>query len=279
MAAPPGTQTKPAGFTTTFVGVTYAKATPANLAIANSPRGIGDLEEVITPVSLAQGVIDTTNGNTAVNGVGTNFTNVLVGQYIYYYNTAGEPVLLGKVLTVTSSVSLTLTANATVNNNDVYYGFTSTILGRRDEILIRIPVVPQGSSSIIIPYWDNYRETDFGDSSTWFNFPTTNSLERVSQVGSPITPGGPVNIGYTIEPLYGWGPTTITSNGQQVQVYFTSTGAFPQFCFAKLIPYGDSDQPLPANALYKLFLEESFDLNGLQVTTNYLRSNLLLAGY
>lgn len=280
MAAPPGNQTKPAGFTTTFVGVTYAKATPANLAIANSPRGIGDLEEVITPVSLAQGVIDTTNGNTAVNGVGTNFTNVLVGQYIYYYNTAGEPVLLGKVLTVTSSVSLTLTANATVNNNDVYYGFTSTILGRRDEILIRIPVVAQQGSSVVIPYWDNYREINDGDSLTWFNDSSTNALDRVSQIGSPITPASPVvNIGYTIEPLYGWVPTTITSVGQQVQVYFTSTGAFPQFCFAKLNPYGDSEQPLPANALYKLFANENFALNGLVVTTNYLRSQLELAGY
>jgi hypothetical protein len=201
-----------------------------------------------------------------------------VGQYIYYYDTEGEPVLLGKVLQVTSTTSLTLTANATVTKAGVYYGFTSTILGRRDEILMRIPVVQQGAS-VVVPYWDNYREINTGDSLTWFNDSTTNSLERVSQIGSPITPAGPVNIGYTIEPLYGFVPTTITQNNQQVQVYFPTASLFPQFCFAKLNPYGNSDQPLPANALYKLFANENFSLNGLVVSTNYLRSQLELAGY
>jgi hypothetical protein len=273
MAAPPGTPTKPTGFTTTFVGITYAKATEANIAIANTPRGIGELEEVITPVSLEQGTIDSTNGSDSITGIGTIFTSVLVGQYIYYYDMEGEPVLLGKVLQVTSTTFLTLTANATVNNSSVYYGFTSTILGRRDEILMRIPVVQQGAS-VVVPYWDAYR-----DSLNSFNNSTTNSLKRVSQIGSPITPAGPVNIGYTIEPLYGFVPTTITQNGEQVEVYFRTASLFPQFCFAKLNPYGDSDQPLPANALYKLFANENFSLNGLVVTTNYLRSQLELAGY
>jgi hypothetical protein len=64
-----------------------------------------------------------------------------------------------------------------------------------------------------------------------------------------------------------------------VEVYFSNESSFPQFCFAKLNPYGDSDQPLPANALYKLFANEKFELNGLVVFKNYLRSQLELAGY
>lgn len=279
MAAPPGTPTKPTGFTTTFVGITYAKATEANIAIAKTPRGIGELEEVITPVSLEQGTITSTNGSTSITGIGTIFTSVLEGQYIYYYDIEGEPVLLGKVLQVTSTTSLTLTANATVNNSSVYYGFTSTILGRRDEILMRIPVVVQQGASVVVPYWDAYRDIVSPNSLNSFNNSTTNSLKRVSQIGSPITSAGPVNIPYTIEPLYGFVSTTITQNNEQVEVYFPTAPLFPQFCFAKLNPYGDSDQPLPANALYKLFANENFSLNGLVVTTNYLRSQLELAGY
>lgn len=278
MATAPGTETKPPGFTTTFVGATYAKATEGNLAIAKSARGIGNLEQVISPVSLEQGTIDTTNGSATVVGTGTNFTNLLVGKYIFYYDMEGEPVVLGKVLTVSSTSSLTMTGHAGSTQNDVYFGFADTILGRNDRVLLRIPVVVR-SGSIVMPYWDNYREANDGDPSTWYNSDATNYLNRISQIGSPITPAGPVNIQYTIEPLYGYVPTSTIVGNQSVEVYFTSTSQFPQFCFALLTPYGNTNQAVPANALYKLFSQENFSLNGLVVTTNFLRSQLELAGY
>jgi hypothetical protein len=268
--------------TTTFVGITFYKDTEANLAVAASAQGIGNLEEEILPVSLEQGTISSTSGSNSVSGIGTDFTDNLAGQYLYYYDDTGVPELIGKVLSVSSATSLVLTADATITKADVYYGFTNTVVGRRENILVRIPVIVQsGGGSVIMPYWNNFRAGGSGSNLTWSNNVANGNLERYSTIDSPTVPISPaVNIPYTITPKYGYVPVTV-NNGEvgPFQIYFQTSAAFPQFCFALLNPYGDSNNPIPANSLYRLFASERFQLNGIVVVPNYRVLTLKEAGY
>jgi hypothetical protein len=268
--------------TTTFVGITFYKDTEANLAVAASAQGIGNLEEEILPVSLEQGTISSTSGSNSVSGIGTDFTDNLAGQYLYYYDDTGVPELIGKVLSVSSATSLVLTADATITKADVYYGFTNTVVGRRENILVRIPVIVQsGGGSVIMPYWNNFRASGSGSNLRWSNNAANGNLERYSTIDSPTVPISPaVNIPYTITPKYGYVPEAINNGGPRpITVYFLNSAAFPQFCFALLNPYGDSNNPIPANSLYKLFASERFELNGIVVSPNYPVSTLQEAGY
>lgn len=110
----------------TAPGIIFAKATPANLAVATSASGgvEADVTDRINPVSLASGFISTTptnitgtfsalsSGNTVVAGTGTSFTTQCeVGDRLYYYD-APDYVFIGVVASITSNTSLTLTAAA-----------------------------------------------------------------------------------------------------------------------------------------------------------------------
>ena len=94
--------------------------------------GVGELTNVISPVTLATGVITTTNGSTAVTGVDTKFkTDFRANQYLFYYNNEGDPVLVGKIASVTSDVALVLSSNATSNQTGVKCGMIDIVTGKQ----------------------------------------------------------------------------------------------------------------------------------------------------
>lgn len=267
-----GNQT-PVRVTYTASGIVFAKATDANKAIAQTQSGVGTLTDVINPVTFAQGKITTTNGSTAVTGVDTIFlSNFKAGQFLFYYDKSGDPVLVGKIASISSDVSLTLTSNAPSTQTNVNCGMVSVVLGLTENFLIRIPVpIDTLTNTAILPNWNAYKNL-----TTGFNNTTSNNLEQYSAVNAPQTIGTAVNIPYTITPLYNFQSFQTTIGGQQVTRLFQSAANFPQFCFAELNPNGEA---LPANTLYKLFASERFELNGINVTTSYIPSLLTQAGY
>jgi hypothetical protein len=268
----PGGQT-PVRLIYTASGIVFAKANDNNKAIALTQSGAGTLTDVINPVTFATGKITTTNGSTAVTGVDTLFlTDFRAGQFLFYYNNAGDPVLVGKIANVISDVSLTLTSNAPSSQTSVNCGMVNVVLGLTENFLIRIPVpIDLLTNSAILPNWNAYKNL-----TTGFNNTASNNLEQYSAVNSPQTIGTAVNIPYTITPLYNFQSFQTTIGGQQVTRLFQTPANFPLFCFAELNPNGEA---LPANTLYKLFASERFELNGINVLTNYNPSLLTQAGY
>lgn len=273
------TPSQPVRLTYTASGITFAKANENNIAIANTQSGLGELTDVIAPVTLASGLI--TVSGTAVTGVGTAFrTDFAKGQYLFYYDNEGEPALLGKIFAVGGDTTMTLTANATVNVVSVYCGMASTILGTSESLMIRIPV-GANDPNIIIPNWAAYRNVEMPLDATSFNNESFSNLEQYSDVNAPQTPATPplTNIPFTIQPVYNFQNYTTVVAGQKTTLYFQTSANFPSFCYAILNPYGEADSVLSANTLYKLFANERFNLNGIVATTAYSQQLLTLAGY
>lgn len=266
----------PVRLTYTASGITFAKATEENIAIALTQLGVGELTNVISPVTLATGVITTTNGSTAVTGVGTAFDDDFAeGQFLFYYDNEGDPILVGRIANIASPTSLTLTSNAPSSNTDVNCGMMNIVLSGNESILIRIPVPINTQTNLaILPNWNAYRNL-----TTGFNNETYNNLERYSDIGSPQTAATPPlqNIEYTITPIYNFQSYAIGGQeGVETIRYFQTSANFPQFCFAVFNPGTDA---YAANTLYKLFANERFNLNGISVTTNYNPNFLTQAGY
>lgn len=273
------TPSQPVRLTYTASGITFAKANENNIAIANTQSGLGELTDVIAPVTLASGLI--TVSGTGVTGVGTSFhTDFAAGQYLFYYNNEGEPALLGKIFVIGSATTITLTAAAAINVTDVYCGMASTILGTSENLMIRIPVAQSGPN-VIIPNWAAYRVIETPLDATAYNNLTFSNLEQYSDVNVPQTPASPplTNIPFTIQPVYNFQSYEAIVAGQKTTLYFQTAANFPSFCYAILNPYGEANSVLAANTLYKLFASERFNLNGIVATTAYSKQLLTLAGY
>jgi hypothetical protein len=265
----------------TATGIVFAKANANNIAIANTESGIGTLTDVIAPVTLATGKITSNSSQTAITGVGTRFNiDFRAGQFLYYYNNEGEPAMLGKVASITSDVLLTLTANATITQTSVNCGMASTVLNRMDNIIVRIPVVANGVN-VILPNWSAYRDVNAQTEVTAFNNSEFSNIEQYSLINAPQTPiGSLVNIPFTITPVYNFQSyDTLNSSGQKVKLYFKTPANFPSFCYAIFNPFGDETTKLAPNTLYKVFVDETFQLNGINVTTGFSQDFLTIAGY
>jgi len=263
----------------TASGIVFAKATAENLAIARTQSGIGTLNDVIEPVTFAQGLINITSASTAITGTGTAFkTDFSAGQFLFYYDNEGDPVLAGKIAGVASDTSMTLTESATVSKTLVNCGMSSVILSTSDNILIRIPVplTGYGPNVAVIPNWNVYKNLVTG-----FNNTSSNTLEQYSIISRPQEAATPplVNIPYTITPVYNFQSYEAVVAGQKVTLYWQAATNFPSFCFAVFNPNGDADSKLAASTLYKLFASETFPLNGIRVTLAYNPSLLSQAGY
>jgi len=289
MAATPGGTTpapNPANIVyTTYVasGIVFAKANEDNLATALTLNAAADsLTEVFSPVTLATGKITSAStSTTAVTGTSTTFlTDFAVGDYMFYYTADGNPVLLGKVAVVNSNTSITLTAFASIAigaTPGAYCGKTNMVIGVAESILVRIPVVPSGSA-INMPNWNAYRIT--AGQPTSFNKVASSYMETYSEVNNPVVVDGtPVNIPYTVTPIYNY-PRASNINGYQYVFGTLAAPAFPNYAYAVLDPNGNSqNENLAPNTLFKMFANESFFQNGILATANYPFLFLQTAGY
>lgn len=273
----------------TLSGITFAKASAANLAIANSATGVGTLTEVILPVSLETGKISVVSGDTNVTGVGTEFTTDFVrGEFLYYYTeTTLSPVLVGRIASIVNDTQITLEDEATFSVSGKFCGGNSSLIPTTENILMRVPVNrPNGGTNFFIPNWNQWRSPANINGN---NNQANNKLERVSAVGNPNSTVSPVSISYTITALGGWQPTVETIGGSgagggevagtTVTTYFSTTSSIPVFVFALLNPFGNSSDILAPNTLFKLFANPSFPQNCIAARPNYPKEDLIAAGY
>jgi hypothetical protein len=278
-----GTSTGVVYTTYTASGIIFAKATEANIAVANTIDALDDsLTDVFSPVTLATGKITSAATNSPViQGTATDFlTDFSVDDYLFYYTASASPVLLGRILSVDSETQITLTEDSPVAISAVpaYCGKTNTVISASEDIIMRIPVVPISTlasgviSQIAMPYWNGYRTPPAQPSSN--NLTSASSMASYSQINNPsqIT-NSPVNVPYTITAIYNY-PITPGAN-----TVFATADLFPNYAYALLNPNGNSSVQLAANTLYKMFANESFQNNGIVVNANYPFSNLKSAGY
>jgi len=261
-------------------GIVFAKANANNIAVAKTVTSSPDaLTEVFSPVTLATGKItNASTGSAVVTGTSTAFlTDFVAGDYMFYYNASATPVLLGKIANVDGNTQITLTSNASADISAVpaYCGKTSTMIGVADQVIMRIPVVANSSTQVWLPNWNKYRIT--AGQPTSYNDTTYSSMSTYSQVNNPTVIGSPVNVPYTITPLWDYPQTSDKEGNNYV---FATTSAFPNFAYALLDPNGNSqEENLVPNTLFKMFANESFENNGILVNANYPVLFLQTAGY
>lgn len=263
--------------TYTASGIVFARATEQNLKIAATPTGAGALDQVVQPVTFATGKITATNASVSITGTDTAFlSEFAVGDYLFYYNQTGDPVLVGKIATISNDVSLTLATafpGSTVSGKNC--GMMNVVAGGLDNFIIRIPTqVDTGTKTCIIPNWSKFVSPFAKNIDNIGNiFPANLNLQQYSNINSPQVAANPaVNISATLSPIRAeW--------ADNVKQLFPSTESFPQFCYALINPYGNSATQLPSNTLFKLFANQSFDLNGVQVSVNEDPNNLGPYGY
>ena len=193
----------------TFNGIEFYRITSNNESLALSQTGTTINGSPASPDPGSQikgpdtdtfnGTIYFSNGSPTVFGTGTAFlSQVLVGQSLFAYN-GSVPYLVGVVSVVTDDGELTLTSNiiaSTVAAPGVDYGSTNKILRTGESFLMRIPVIPFGSS-VTVPSPKFLRSPVGSDSET----PTNSSLVALTQysvAGMPNIVGTPVNIPCTV---------------------------------------------------------------------------------
>jgi len=265
--------------TYTSSGIVFAKATFDNVNIAQSASGEGVLTDIIAPVTFASGTISLTDLDPVVSGVGTLFTTEFaVGQYLYYYDVTGDPVLAGKILSISSNTTLTLTEDyAGDNQTGVKFGMSETVIGGYENFLVRVPsVINTSSGNCVMPNWLQFMAS-FTPQQGGFNNPNNINLEQYSVVNNPQTPANsPTDIPIYITPYAYNYQSNIVGNQK---LYFTTVNDFPKYSFALINPWGDTDQKLPINTLCRFFFNQNFPLNGVLFTTATPQENLIKAGF
>lgn len=273
----------PIPFKLNLPGITYAKATPENEAVASNPTGgvASDLKDLINPITLATGKITTVQGNTSVVGIGVEFdVDFQVGDYLYAFDVIDTtPTLVGKIVSVSSSTMiLSAGAPSTISAPGRYAGKTNVLLSTQEDIIMRVPTVIQGQT-LYIPNWKEWLKGSkvFGS----FNQEATNRLERFSLVGVPTEEAPSAqNIQYTITPYYPWASRiSIGAGGSRSTLYFPSSSAFPNFVYAKINPFGTAADNLPSNTLFRLFVNSEFNQNCIVAGVDYPATELQAAGY
>ena len=235
-------------------GIFYARVTAANLTTAQSNSGgvVGSYTDIIqAPLSLT-GPITATAGSANVTNGGTDFTNDMAGKFLWQFNAAGDPVLVGQILTVNSTSQITLTApasSATLTPRP--FGVSYTLITTRESVIVGVPVTPTNSAGAVwITDFTAWRQSPSGLSIT-YNDPLVSQLVRYSNPGTPLViDSTPDNVSFTIEPLQGF------QSGTTSGTYWQDAASLPTTNTALLNPYGGGGLMLSALTMYRWRTEE-----------------------
>ena len=258
-------------------GIIYAKATPANLAVAISASG-GTDEEItdrINPPTLETGKITASVSSPTVTGVDVNFErDCKAGEYIFAYGAGAVPVLVGRIQSIDGEQQLTLTEDASSDADETPYGLMKILLSTNENILIRVPRIPLNEKQSYIPDWSAMRVRPY-DANQFNDQTTFTSLSQYSETGIPVViDGSPTNIPFLIRPSNRF---TVYTSGSY-RFCWREQRELPNYIFAVYNPFGEnSQQNLSGGTMYKLFTTEL--IPGILVQTNFSASVLEVAGY
>jgi hypothetical protein len=233
-------------------GIFYARVNTANLTIAQSNSGgvVGGYSDVILAPSSITGPITSSTASASVTNAGTDFTNDMVNKFLWQFDINGNPILVGQILTVNSSSSITLTANASSTATARPFGVSYTLITTRESVIVGVPVTPQDSSSVWITDFTAWRQSP-SNIATTYNEPTVSQLVRYSNAGTPLViDSTPDNVAFTIEPLQ------VFQAGIGSGTYWQDAASLPTTNTALLNPFGGTGIMLSALTMYRWRTEE-----------------------
>jgi hypothetical protein len=258
--------------------VQYFRVNATNTAFATSNSGTGAATEEITAPILGGTYV---SGGATANIVGAasgtqDFNSLAVNQYLYYIDgSTGAYVLMGQIQTISDATNLVLTATSlavpTVSDSLVgsYFLITNT-----ESIYLRISTEVGGNAGVNkvnIPDFSYWRTS--ANVTTGLNNPSITKLERISNVGTPVSEASPVeNIPFTIQTMNAFTAGT----GVNANKYFPSTTFFPSYVWIKITP-ATTNNNLSSKTMYRFTTEESIPQLNLGINTPL--ATLQTAGY
>jgi hypothetical protein len=268
--------------------VKYYRINANNTAIATSNSGTGTsspTEEITAPVlggtyvSGASGAVIT--GAATISG--QDFNDLAENQYLYFIDSSnnGAYVLMGQIQAIDSATQVTLYDNslATPSSSPAdslvgsYFLITNT-----ESLYMRVACSTIGAAPnyTFIPDFGKWRTSSNVVSGV--NNTSITKLERVSNVGIPVSSASPVeNIPFTIQTMNvfssGGGPLSGVGGSA---TFWPNTGLLPEYMWIRITP-SVTNNILSSKTMYRFTTVETFE--GLEVTINTLASYLSNNGY
>lgn len=263
-------------------GIIYARVNTNNTSIALSPDGYLNnqaiVDEIDTPTIASGefGSMATVGGVSQITGTNTpSFdTEFSIGDYVYYIDGTGNPVLVGQVASFVvgfESSKMDLTALASSNPataGNPLLAYSNHLITPSESVYIRIPTYENSLTSRQIPNFAVWRQ------SNNLNVASVSKLDQYSGIGTPLTINTPTPtpVSFTITVMNIFQPTTIGGN-----TYWNSPADFPLYIWAKLTPVSSATTALNAQTMYRWSTQEL--LEAVTITSNFPQSQLVLAGY
>jgi hypothetical protein len=245
----------------TSSAINYYRINANNAAIAQSNSGAGNpTEEIAAPVATA-GTFSSYNSLTlTVTGSATVFTNFAVNQYLYYTDpTTGNYVLVGQIATITNNTTLVLTASGIVNNptGTPVLSAAYSLITSNESIYMRIATNTSSAppNQMLIPDFGlgNWR---LNNGLTGQNNPNQSALERISNVGVPLSDAGSAeNIPFTFVTMNQF--TVATSTSALQTLYFRTVSDFPTYIWIRVTPEIGTSTSLASQTLYRFTTQEN----------------------
>lgn len=265
----------------TSSAINYYRINANNTALAQSNSGAGSpTEEITSPVATSGDFSSYDSGTFEIVGSGTDFTNFAENQYLYYTDsTTGNFLLVGQIASIDpGGLSLFLTAAAvnTPTAGDVLSAAYSLITNN-ESIYMRIATNTSSAppNQMYIPnfglgYWRQ------NNGLTGRNIPAQSALERVSNVGTPLSNATVVeDVAFTFVTMNQF--TVAAESISASTTYFPSTASFPSYIWIRVTPQIGSSTALSSQTLYRFTTQEN--TQALAITTQTASSLLSGAGY
>lgn len=263
-------------------GIIYARVNTNNTQIAISPDGYLNNQAIVDEIDTPEiasgefGSMATVGGVSQITGTNTPAfdTDFSIGDYVYYIDGSGNPVLVGQVASFVSgfeSSKMNLTALASSNPataGNPLLAHSNHLITPSESVYIRIPTYAASATSQQIPNFAAWRL------SSGLNNSAVSKLEQYSNTGAPLTiyTPSPIPVSFTITVMNIFQPTTIGGNQ-----YWNSPADFPLYIWAKLTPVSSATTALNAQTMYKWSTQELLD--GITITANFPQASLVAAGY
>ena len=264
--------------------ITYARVNANNNTLANSNDGDGDgsgatITEVIEAPTNSGFTVSGTPSGTSVTA-SASVTGVFEsGQYLFYWDNTGNPILIGQIDSVSGS-AITLKSNiigsgGSMTNREL--GVSYSLITSNEQFYIRVKTNKNPSttsSSILMPNFQTWR-TNPTQRELSPNVIAQSNIQQYSDTGSPVT------IGAT-QPYVGFQFATVNRflSSNSGATFFSNFAQFPQYIWLRvtIIPSGGASSGLSASTTYRFTTNEFMD-NAITVTANTANATLYDAGY
>jgi hypothetical protein len=271
----------------TSASIKYYRVNAVNAAIATSPSGFGNpTEEITAPLPSPGNFVSYNSGlRTVTGGSGANFNLFAPNQYLYYTDSTGNYVLMGQIESITDADTLILTTAGIVNNPTAtptptpVLSAAYSLITSNESIYMRIQTNTSSApaNQMLIP---NFSSPNWRD-GTGRNNPNQSALERISNVGNPLSNATSVeDVPFTFTTQNQF--QTSGGTGIAGTTYFPTagtfpTGSFPAFIWILVTPTIGASTSLSSQTLYRFTTQESTPSISIFVQTP--PSRLADAGY